>query len=209
MRSFHGEDLGDDLTAYRTVFEPRNHETEAESVLYAPIRTLFGKVNRPVDSLWRERTDRYIDLRQFVTHVAIETFLSESDGVLGYAGMTNFYVYRASGTDRHRLIVWDKDQTFAAADSSISGHDHLYERFAPQDPDGRLDPVRGIRQFIVGTGGAELSMPVQVHANSDARWSVYGVLQLVLRNNGYTWGFVSDTGAATDIGGALCHVSPN
>lgn len=91
----------------------------------------------------------------------------------------------------------------------ISGHDHLYERFAPQDADGRLDPDRGIREFIVGTGGAELSQPAQVHANSDARWSVYGVLQLVLRDNGYTWGFVSDTGAATDIGGALCHVSPN
>ena len=36
----------------------------------------------------------------------------------------------------------------------LNGHDHLYERFAPQDPDGRADPVRGIRQFTVGSGGA-------------------------------------------------------
>ena len=97
----------------------------------------------------------------------------------------------------------------AGVEMAISGHDHLFERFAPQDADGRLDPVHGLRQFIVGTGGAELTMPVRVHANSDARWSVHGVLQLVLRDNGYTWGFVSDTGAATDIGGALCHGSPN
>ena len=90
----------------------------------------------------------------------------------------------------------------------INGHDHFFERFAPQDADGRLDPVHGIRQFIVGTGGAGLTMPVQVRANSDARWSVHGVLQLVLRGNAYTWGFVSDTGAATDIGGAPCHGSP-
>ena len=116
---FYGADLGDDLNAYKAVFEPRNHETEPDSILYAPIRALFGEVNRPIDGVWRERADRYIDLRQFVTHVAIETFLSEWDGVLGYAGMANFYFYRAFGTDRHRLIVWDKDQTFKAADSPI------------------------------------------------------------------------------------------
>ena len=116
---FYGEDLGDDLSAYRMVFEPRNHEVEPDSILYAPIRALFGEVNRPVDGVWRDRADRYIDLRQFVTHVAIETFLSEYDGVLGHAGMANFYLYRAFGGDRHRLIVWDKDQTFTAVDSPI------------------------------------------------------------------------------------------
>ena len=43
----------------------------------------------------------------------------------------------------------------AGVDVVVVGHDHLYERFAPQDPDGRFDPVRGIRQFIAGTGGAQ------------------------------------------------------
>ena len=69
--------------------------------------------------MWRERVGRYIDLKQFVTHVALETFLSENDGVLGFAGMANFYLYRGLGTDQHRLIVWDKDHTFTAIDSSI------------------------------------------------------------------------------------------
>jgi spore coat protein CotH len=117
---FRGDDLGDDLAAYKLVFEPRNHEVEPDSILYPPIRALFGEANQPVDSsLWRERVDRYIDLRQLVTHLAIETFLSEADGVLGYAGMANFYLYRPLTSDRHRLIVWDKDQTFAAVDSPI------------------------------------------------------------------------------------------
>ena len=40
-------------------------------------------------------------------------------------------------------------------DVVVSGHDHMYERFAPQDPDGNADPASGIRQFTVGTGGAE------------------------------------------------------
>ena len=119
LHPFFGEDLGDELTAYRRVFEPRNHELEADTVLYSPIRDLFHEVNQPVDTVWRERVGRYIDLPQLVTHVAIETFLSEADGVLGLAGMANFYLYRGPSSDRHRLIVWDKDRAFAAVDSPI------------------------------------------------------------------------------------------
>jgi acid phosphatase type 7 len=94
------------------------------------------------------------------------------------------------------------------ADVVISGHDHAYERFALQDPDGRPDPDRGIRQFIVGTGGANLTSPVRVHANSDVRWSVSGVLELVLRTNSYTWRFLTDRGAVADVGSGLCHEPP-
>lgn len=119
LQPYYGEDLGDDPTAYRTVFEPRTHEREADTILYSPIRDLFHEVNQPVDTVWRERVGRYMDLSQFVTHVAIETFLSESDGVLGYAGMANFYLYRGPAGDRHQLIVWDKDHTFTAMESSI------------------------------------------------------------------------------------------
>ena len=119
LQPYYGEDLGEDPAAYRAVFEPRTHELDADTVLYAAIRELFYEVNQPVDSVWRERVSRYIDLAQFVTHVAIETFLSEADGILGYAGMANFYLYRGPTSDRHRLIVWDKDRTFAAIDSSI------------------------------------------------------------------------------------------
>jgi len=93
------------------------------------------------------------------------------------------------------------------ADVVISGHDHFYERFSLQDPDGRPDPDRGIREFIVGTGGAELNSPVSVHSNSDARWSTFGVLELVLGVNSYTWRFLSETGAVADVGGGLCHES--
>ena len=119
LGAYYAEDLGDDASAYRRVFEPRNHEQEADAILYSPIRDLFHEVNQPVDSAWRSSVERYLDLRQFVTHVAIETFLAEVDGVLGYAGMANFYLYRGAVGDRHRLFVWDKDHTFWAADSPI------------------------------------------------------------------------------------------
>jgi hypothetical protein len=93
------------------------------------------------------------------------------------------------------------------ADVVISAHDHLYERFALQDPDGRPDAERGIREFIVGTGGTTLTSPVRVHANSDVIWSLHGVLELMLAPDRYTWRFLSDTGAVADIGSGVCHDS--
>jgi spore coat protein H len=119
LQPYFAEDLGDDPAAYKTVFEPRTHELEADTVLYSPIRDLFREVNQPVSTVWRDEVGRYIDLSQFVTHVAIEAFLSEGDGVIGASGMANFYLYRGPAGERHRLIVWDKDRTFTAIDSSI------------------------------------------------------------------------------------------
>ena len=68
---------------------------EADTVLFTPIRNLFREANQPVDSAWRDRVEQYIDLKQLVTHAAIETFLAEKDGVLGESGMANFYLYRS------------------------------------------------------------------------------------------------------------------
>jgi acid phosphatase type 7 len=65
----------------------------------------------------------------------------------------------------------------ASADVVINGHDDVYERFAPQDPEGRADAVRGIRVFIVGTGGATSMGFSQIRANSEVRQKeVFGVL---------------------------------
>ena len=69
--------------------------------------------------MWRERVEEYVDLQQFMTHVAIEVFLAENDGVLGAEGMNNFYLYRFADTKRHRLLPWDKDNSFLVVDYSI------------------------------------------------------------------------------------------
>ena len=98
-------------------------------------------------------------------------------------------------------------------DVALAGHDHHYERFAPQDAHGVRDDARGMRQFVVGTGGAWLT-PMRFTAdNSEARNnSSHGVLRLDLFDNGYTWEFLAlandtDTGVAayTDRGAAPCH----
>jgi hypothetical protein len=88
----------------------------------------------------------------------------------------------------------------------INGHDHLYERFAPQDADGRADPARGIRQFTVGTGGIFLYQSVGTARNSQVLQSVWGVLKLTLTAGAYQWAFISaqNTGFG-DVGTGTCH----
>jgi hypothetical protein len=92
-------------------------------------------------------------------------------------------------------------------DIVISAHDHLYERFAPQDPDGRPDAVRGIRQFTVGTGGAVMHAAVAARQNSEvSNSSAWGVLRLTLADGSYQWEFVPvDAAAFSDSGTGQCH----
>ena len=89
----------------------------------------------------------------------------------------------------------------------LNGHDHDYERFAPQDPNGHLDTARGIRQFIVGTGGGPLGSLYAADPNSEIRSNhSFGVLQLTLRPDGYDWKFLPvSAGGFTDSGSDSCH----
>jgi hypothetical protein len=97
----------------------------------------------------------------------------------------------------------------AGADVIISAHEHFYERSAPQTPDGAPDARFGIRQFIVGTGGAPLTQPVRRVTNSEIILSAFGVLRLTLDTQSYRWEFVSaDGGAILDSGTGACHGRP-
>ena len=93
----------------------------------------------------------------------------------------------------------------ANADVVLGGHDHTYERFAPQDPDGRPDPARGIREFVAGTGGAPLYQFITRAPNSDRQVRAFGVLKLTLDAESYTWEFVQVGGAIGDSGTGQCH----
>ena len=97
----------------------------------------------------------------------------------------------------------------ARADVILNGHDHIYERFAPQTPTGTLDTANGIREFIVGTGGANMTSLSTIVANSEVRNSTtFGVLDLTLRPTGYDWNFVPEAGKTfTDAGSGTCHAS--
>ena len=92
----------------------------------------------------------------------------------------------------------------AGADVVLNGHEHLYERFGPQDPGGAADPSRGLRQFVAGTGGALLYQPVGVWPNSERQLTTFGVLKLTLQADGYQWDFIPVSGPG-DSGTGTCH----
>jgi 3',5'-cyclic AMP phosphodiesterase CpdA len=100
----------------------------------------------------------------------------------------------------------------AGAELVLAGHDHDYERFAPQDAEGVRNDARGMRQFVVGTGGAQLSPFLFSKPNSEMRDnSRTGVLRLRLGKDGYDWEFLEASydgygqPPAPDRGNGLCH----
>ena len=98
----------------------------------------------------------------------------------------------------------------AGADVVVNGHSHNYERFAPQTPTGVEDPERGIREFIVGTGGGAFHSFGTIQPNSEVRNSgTFGVLKLTLHPSSYDWKFVPVAGKTfTDSGSRQCHDAP-
>ena len=92
----------------------------------------------------------------------------------------------------------------ARAELVLNGHDHDYERFAPQDADGRRTQ-RGIRQLVVGTGGRSHYRLRERQPNSVVfDGETYGVLRLELRPSSYRWRFLPAGGRFTDAGRAVC-----
>ena len=111
------------------------------------------------------------------------------------------------------------------ADLVLNGHDHLYARYRPLDPSGNYDPKRGIREFIVGTGGETLDPVVTTGTDAGATFNAanleastgnyWGVMALTLDPNGYKWDFESalelpgaPVGTYSDKGSAMCHGGP-
>ena len=94
------------------------------------------------------------------------------------------------------------------AEIVMTGHNHGYERFAPLNPEGQLAPDRGIREFVVGTGGGGDPYGFgETAPNSEERGQdVYGVLRLTLRPDAYDWKFIPVAGDSfTDEGSEQCH----
>ena len=118
-------------------------------------------------------------------------------------------LFSSGGTHGDDLLFKDFWQTLyeAHADVIVNGHDHDYERFAPQNPNGEADPSHGIREFVVGTGGKNHRPFHQPDKNSEVRNAdAFGVLKLTLRAQGYEWSFVPEAGKSfTDSGTGTCH----
>lgn len=110
------------------------------------------------------------------------------------------------GDNDQMLDVWESLQE-AGADVVLASHDHDYERFAPLDAQRQKDEAHGIRQFVVGTGGARLGpLGVRKPFSEVSDNSTHGVLKLELKKTGYEWEFLPVAGSGfSDRGAALCH----
>jgi acid phosphatase type 7 len=110
------------------------------------------------------------------------------------------------GNDSSVRPLWDVLYA-AGAEVVLAGHDHDYERFAPQTPSGSADTTRGIREFVVGTGGKEHYSISSTKPNSQVHnTDTFGVLRLTLHPDGYDWKFLPEAGKTfTDSGTGSCH----
>jgi acid phosphatase type 7 len=99
----------------------------------------------------------------------------------------------------------------AHADVMVAAHEHSYERFAPQNAHGVADPDKGIREFVVGTGGRSHTFLGEAQPNSEVRNDdTYGVLKLTLSPQKYTWEFIPEAGKTFhDSGEGTCHNAAN
>jgi hypothetical protein len=124
----------------------------------------------------------------------------------GHHALFSSGIFRTHSVHPELKRLWE-DLYAAHADLILAGHEHSYERFAPQDPDGRADPQHGIREIVVGTGGRShdplgLALPNGEVQNIDT----YGVLKLTLLPQGYTWEFIPEEGKTFhDSGVGVCH----
>ena len=110
------------------------------------------------------------------------------------------------GSDPAMAPLWRTLQR-GGVDVALAGHDHDYERFAPQTADGQRDAARGVVQFVVGTGGKSHYPTLLAHRNSRAHASVFGVLELTLGRGAYRWRFVAEPGVGfSDRGTARCRL---
>ena len=125
---------------------------------------------------------------------------------LAYWHHPRFNSGASHGNNTDVANFWDALYQYGA-DVILNGHEHVYERFAPQTPAAVADPAAGIRQFTVGTGGASHYTFGTIQPNSEVRnGTAYGVLKLTLHATSYDWQFVPVAGATfTDSGTGNCH----
>ena len=206
----------------RTKPVPGNHDYH---VAGAPgYYTYFGSTASPLDTNCTSGCKGYYSYNLGAWHII--ALNSEIDHATGSAQEQWLRTDLAANPTMCTLAYWHKprfssganhgnDSSFQpfwqalydyGADLVLNGHDHEYERFAPQSPTAQAQPTRGIREFVVGTGGAGLYSFSTIQPNSEVRNNAtFGVLKLTLHATRYDWQFVPIAGQTfTDAGSGNC-----
>jgi len=127
----------------------------------------------------------------------------------GHHALFSSGVFKKHAVHAELKQIWE-DLYAAHADVVLAGHEHSYERFALQNPEGKSDPVNGIREIVVGTGGRSHDLLGFATLNSEVReWDTYGVVKLTLSPGKYSWEFIPEEGKNFhDVGSSACHNYP-
>lgn len=118
VKEYRFQYMGSNLDEYK-IFKAKTREKEADAQIWGPIEDMIQAVNETPDNNFNRDVSAYFDLSKVAKHLAIENFLAEDDGILGYAGMNNFYVYRFEDSKQMQFLAWDKDNTFHSVDFNI------------------------------------------------------------------------------------------
>jgi spore coat protein CotH len=110
------QDPGPPLGWYVPRFTPKTHDFDSVAALYTPIRDLVQRINDAPQSDLESRLNGYLDIDTFITELAIQNFVAQSDGIVGGVGANNFYLYRFAGKSLSLLIPWDQGNAFGASD---------------------------------------------------------------------------------------------
>ncbi len=199
----------------RTYPEPGNHEygTSGASAYFAYFGSRAGTAGQGYYSFnyggWH-----IVGLNSEISHTAgsAQEVWLKNDLAANTAQCTVAFFHRprfSSGEHGNNTDVgpfWT-DLYNANAEIVMNGHDHDYERFAPQNPSGAADSTRGIREFVVGTAGVAERPMGTTQANSQIRnTSAWGVVKLTLHASSYDWQFLPAGSATfTDSGSGVCH----
>jgi spore coat protein CotH len=138
---------GESLDAYAPLFESRNPGIHSTAELYTPMRDLFRTINEAPEGAFSQ-VDRYLDLNGLIRALGASTFMAEWDGVFGYDGMNNFYLYRIG--EQARLIPWDRDHAFRAVDYPLLAGvaNNVLGRRMLEDPELRAAYVQAVSETI-------------------------------------------------------------
>jgi spore coat protein CotH len=104
--------LGGDPRAYASMFKPETHETQSPERVFGTLVDMITAVNRTSRDAWPQVLTRFFDVNHLMAYVAVESFLSDHDGLAGDWGINNFYLYRYAESERFLFIPWDKDVNF-------------------------------------------------------------------------------------------------
>ena len=205
----------------RTHPSPGNHDYN--TIGAAGYYTYFGSSASPLDTDCTSDCKGYYSYDMGAWHIIVLN--SEIDHTAGSAQEQWLRADLAASNSVCTLAYWHKPRFSSGrhgntshvqpfwhalydygADVVLNGHDHSYERFALQNPGGQADPTQGIREFVVGTGGAGLYPFPSIQPNSEVRNNIaHGVLKLTLHPTSYDWEFIPIAGQTfTDSGSSNC-----